>query len=427
MRAAQVRILIVDDELAQMRALCDTLGQHGYQTVGCGSGEVALQLMQAAENQAAAERAAAAAADAAGAEGKATAGVDDGLDVDSGPRFHLLLADLMMPGLDGIALVQAARAIDPDLACIIMTGEGTIGSAVQAMQVGALDYILKPFRVSAILPAIARALETRKLRIMNISLERRLREHAVQLVRINEELRAARQQADLANQAKSAFLSNMSHELRTPLNAILGFSQILTSESLPSSPAQKKQFAGNILQASRHLLRLINDILDLAKVESGALALESEPVALSQVLQECRTLVDPLARVRGVELRMTVDDNASVTADRVRLKQVLINLLSNAIKYNRDHGTVSVHCAQMGQERLRVSVQDTGAGLNEDQLAAMFQPFNRLGQEGGTQEGTGLGLVMTRQLVEKMGGELGVVSTPGMGSTFWVALPGCLA
>ncbi|WP_377703532.1 response regulator [Pseudoduganella sp. UC29_71] len=165
MTAAQVRILIVDDELAQMRALCDTLGQHGYQTVGCGSGEMALQLMQAAEDQAAAERAAAAAgaADAAGAdgadggEGNAIAAVDDGLDADDGPRFHLLLADLMMPGLDGIALVQAARAIDPDLACIIMTGEGTIGSAVQAMQVGALDYILKPFRVSAILPAIARA------------------------------------------------------------------------------------------------------------------------------------------------------------------------------------------------------------------------------------------------------------------------------
>ena len=417
MTPAMVRILVVDDELAQMRALCDTLGQRGYRTVGCGSGEEALQLMQAAEMQAAQ---AAMARRAGGAPG------DEDEDGDDGARFHLLLSDLMMPGLDGIALVQAARAIDPDLACIIMTGEGSIGSAVQAMQVGALDYILKPFRVSAVLPVIARALETRKLRIMNASLERRLREHAVQLVRINEELQVARQQADRANQAKSAFLSNMSHELRTPLNAILGFSQILASDHLPSSTAQKKQFAGNILQASRHLLRLINDILDLAKVESGALTLESEKVPLSQVLQECRTLVDPLARVRGVELRLTVGDNASVTADRVRLKQVLINLLSNAIKYNRDHGTVSVHCAEMGQERLRVSVQDTGAGLNEAQLAAMFQPFNRLGQEGGTQEGTGLGLVMTRHLVEKMGGEIGVVSTPGMGSTFWVALPGCL-
>ena len=419
-----VRILVVDDELAQMRALCDTLSQRGYQTVGCGSGEEALRLMQAVELKAAE----AVQARVTGAQGGGDANdeEEENEDEDDGARFHVLLSDLMMPGLDGIGLVQAARAIDPDLACIIMTGEGSIGSAVQAMQVGALDYILKPFRVSAVLPVIARALETRKLRIMNAILERRLREHAVQLVRINEELQVARLQADRANQAKSAFLSNMSHELRTPLNAILGFSQILASDQLPSSAAQKKQFAGNILQASRHLLRLINDILDLAKVESGALTLESEPVALSQVLQECRTLVDPLARLRGVELRLTVADNASVTADRVRLKQVLINLLSNAIKYNRDHGTVSVHCAEVDQERLRVSVQDTGAGLNEAQLAAMFQPFNRLGQEGGTQEGTGLGLVMTRHLVEKMGGELGVVSTPGMGSTFWVALPGCL-
>ncbi|MYN08186.1 hybrid sensor histidine kinase/response regulator [Pseudoduganella aquatica] len=389
-----IRILIADDELAQMRALCDTLSQYGYETVGCSSGEAALRLMQAAES--------------------------------GGQRFQLLLADLMMPGLDGIAVVQAARAIDADLACVIMTGEGSIGSAVQAMQVGALDYVLKPFRVSAILPVLARALETRKLRIMNASLELRLREHAVQLVRINEELQAARLQADRANEAKSAFLSNMSHELRTPLNAILGFSQILSSEQLPSTAAQKKQFAGNILQASRHLLRLINDILDLAKVESGALTLEPEQVPLAHVLQECRTLVDPLARLRGVEMRMAVPEQASVTADRVRLKQVLINLLSNAIKYNRDHGSVTVHCTEIDTERLRVSVQDTGAGLSEAQLAAMFQPFNRLGQEGGTQEGTGLGLVMTRHLVEKMGGELGVVSTPGLGSTFWLALPGCL-
>jgi signal transduction histidine kinase len=402
-----LRILIVDDELAHMRALCDTLGQRGYQTVGCGSGEAALAILR-------------------GESGGAAVG--DASHAPADAPFQVLLADLMMPGLDGIALVQAARAIDPDLACIIMTGEGTVGSAVQAMQVGALDYILKPFRVAVLLPIISRALETRNLRIMNASLELRLREHAVQLVRINEELQVARQQADRANQAKSAFLSNMSHELRTPLNAILGFAQILASEQLPSTPVQKKQFAGNILQASRHLLRLINDILDLAKVESGALTLVTESVGLSQVLQECRTLVDPLARMRGVELRLSVADGVSVMADRVRLKQVLINLLSNAIKYNREYGTVSVHCAQAeGGERLRLSVQDTGAGLDERQLEAMFQPFNRLGQEGGTQEGTGLGLVMSRHLVEKMGGELGVVSTPGMGSTFWVALPVCLA
>jgi signal transduction histidine kinase len=322
-----LRILIVDDELAHMRALCDTLGQRGYQTVGCRSGEAALSVLRGTG-----------VGEAAGGANQAPA---------EGP-FQVLLADLMMPGLDGIALVQAARAIDPDLACIIMTGEGTVGSAVQAMQVGALDYILKPFKVSVILPIIARALETRNLRIMNASLELRLREHAVQLVRINEELQVARQQADRANQAKSAFLSNMSHELRTPLNAILGFAQILASEQLPSTPAQKKQFAGNILQASRHLLRLINDILDLAKVESGALTLVTEQVGLSQVLQECRTLVDPLARMRGVELRLSVADGVSVMADRVRLKQVLINLLSNAIKYNREHGTVSVHCVEAG-------------------------------------------------------------------------------
>ncbi|SFU31744.1 hybrid sensor histidine kinase/response regulator [Pseudoduganella namucuonensis] len=399
------RILIVDDEVAHMRALCDTLGAHGYDTVGCASGAEAMQALQAWQ-----------ALQAMQAREP---------DPSQGGRFQLLLADLMMPGLDGIGLVQAARAIDADLACIIMTGEGTISSAVQAMQVGALDYILKPFKISAILPILVRALETRNLRIQNELLERRLREHAVQLVRMNEELRVARMQADRANQAKSAFLSNMSHELRTPLNAILGFAQILTSEKLVSTPAQKKQFANNILLGARHLLKLTNDLLDLAKIESGALSLDLERMALAPVLQECRTLVDPQARLRGIDLRVAVPELAWVTADRMRLKQVLINLMSNAIKYNREFGCVTVHCGAASGEQLRISVQDTGPGLNDEQVASLFQPFNRLGQEGGTQEGSGLGLVLTRHLVEKMAGEMGVVSTVGMGSTFWIALPGC--
>jgi CheY-like chemotaxis protein len=191
---------------------------------------------------------------------------------------------------------------------------------------------------------------------------------------------------------------------------------------MPTTPEQKAEFAGHILKSGRHLLTLINEILDLAKVEAGAVALSMEPVALSEVLAECRTMTGPLAAARGIRLHFPEDATAVVQADRTRLKQVLLNLLSNAVKYNRDGGVVTVECAPCGAGRLRVSVRDTGMGLGSEQMAALFQPFNRLGQEGGTQEGTGIGLVVTRRLVELMGGTIGVTSSPGAGSTFYIEL-----
>jgi CheY-like chemotaxis protein/anti-sigma regulatory factor (Ser/Thr protein kinase) len=214
----------------------------------------------------------------------------------------------------------------------------------------------------------------------------------------------------------------MSHELRTPLNAILGFAQILAADNLPTTPEQKKEFSGHILKSGRHLLTLINEILDLAKVEAGALTLSMEPVGLAEVLAECRTMIGPQAATRGIHVHFPDNAAALVQADRTRLKQVLLNLLSNAVKYNREGGEVVVECAACGPDRLRLSVRDTGMGLRPDQVAALFQPFNRLGQENGTQEGTGIGLVFTRRLVEMMKGEIGVTSTPGVGSTFWIEL-----
>jgi CheY-like chemotaxis protein len=219
----------------------------------------------------------------------------------------------------------------------------------------------------------------------------------------------------------------MSHELRTPLNAILGFAQILAADNLPTTQEQKKEFAGHILKSGRHLLTLINEILDLAKVEAGALTLSMEPVGLAEVLTECRAMIEPLAATRGIRVHFPAagaPENAAalVQADRTRLKQVLLNLLSNAVKYNREGGEVVVECTACGTDRLRLSVRDTGMGLRPDQVAALFQPFNRLGQENGTQEGTGIGLVFTKRLVGMMKGEIGVTSTPGVGSTFWIEL-----
>jgi len=257
---------------------------------------------------------------------------------------------------------------------------------------------------------------------LNEQLEQRVDERTLQLALANAELANANEEARSANQAKSAFLSSMSHELRTPLNAILGFAQILTSNTLPSTLEQKKEFANHILKSGRHLLTLINEILDLAKVESGTITLSMEPVALADILLECRTMIEPIAATRKVRVLFPDVDGAVVMADRTRLKQVMLNLLSNAVKYNRDEGAVVLTCDQCTPTRMRLSIQDTGNGLNPEQVASLFQPFNRLGQESGTQEGTGIGLVVTKRLVELMGGEIGVTSSPGVGSVFWIEL-----
>ena len=257
---------------------------------------------------------------------------------------------------------------------------------------------------------------------LNQELEVRVHERTMQLEMTNGELAMAMEEARSANYAKSAFLSSMSHELRTPLNAILGFAQILSSDRLPSTLEQKKEFAGHILKSGRHLLTLINEILDLAKVESGTVSLSLEPVGLDAILQECRDMIAPLASQRGIGMAFPDACPLNVLADRTRLKQILLNLLSNALKYNREQGQVAIECAPQAGGRVRISVRDTGVGLDAEQLALLFQPFNRLGQEGGTEEGSGIGLVVTKRLVELMDGNIGVSSAPGEGSIFWIEL-----
>lgn len=236
------------------------------------------------------------------------------------------------------------------------------------------------------------------------------------------ELNRAMAAAEQANLAKSDFLSSMSHELRTPLSAILGFAQLLESGTPQPTPTQQRSIA-QILQAGWYLLDLINEVLDLAMIESGKLSLSLEPVALADVLHECRAMIEPQARERGISVSFVqIDAPYFVRADRTRVKQVLINLLSNAIKYNRPDGTVVVECVAVGSDHVRIRVADTGIGLDCEQLQSLFQPFNRLGQEATTEQGTGIGLVVCKRLVEWMGGVIGVESTPGTGSVFWVDL-----
>jgi PAS domain S-box-containing protein len=237
----------------------------------------------------------------------------------------------------------------------------------------------------------------------------------------NVELESAKFVAEKANLAKSIFLSKMSHELRTPLNAILGFSQLLAAGPPAPTDTQVVRIT-QITKAGWYLLELINEILDLAVIESGKLSLSREAVSLAEVMFECQAMIEPQAQKHDIYINyLPFDHSWFANADRTRVKQILINLLSNAVKYNREHGTVVVECT-VTPERMRISIKDSGAGLPPEKLVQLFQPFNRLGQETGGEEGTGIGLVVTKQLVELMGGTIGVKSTVGVGSEFWIEL-----
>ena len=242
------------------------------------------------------------------------------------------------------------------------------------------------------------------------------------LLQTHRAMRDAKVAAESANLAKSEFLSNMSHELRSPLNAILGFAQLMDTGTPPPT-ADQKDSIDQIMQAGWYLLELINEILDLARIESGKLSMSPEPMSLAEVLADCLAMIEPQARARGIRVAWAGPaDDMHVRADRTRVKQVLVNLLSNAIKYNRENGLVEVSCETQPGGRVRVNVRDTGPGLSAEHLGQLFQPFNRLGQAGGAEEGTGIGLVVSKRLVELMGGEIGARSQVGEGSVFWIEL-----
>ncbi|MCK9394703.1 MAG: ATP-binding protein [Methylobacter sp.] len=254
------------------------------------------------------------------------------------------------------------------------------------------------------------------LKCLNDELEQRVQQRTELLLKAKEE-------ADRANSAKSEFLSRMSHELRTPMNAIMGFAQLLeTDRETPLTPDQADNI-NEILHAGQHLLELINEVLDLARIETGRVELSLEPVEVPSLIGECTALLQPLTVGRQIELKLDVDGIGTVQADRLRLRQILLNLLSNAVKYNRDKGSVLISCQSAAEDRVRIAVRDSGRGIPADALLRLFKPFERIESAYDGIEGSGIGLALSKRLVEAMGGSIGVESVAGAGSTFWIELP----
>lgn len=263
--------------------------------------------------------------------------------------------------------------------------------------------------------------------LFTLSTSRRAYKNSNQNIRLRieadfreEALRAAKNEAEHANEAKSIFLSNMSHELRTPLNAIIGYAQLLEHDE--SLNQKQRVNIKEISDAGELLLELVNQVLDLSSIEEGSLDVSIEPVVLQDVLQECKSLIQPLADRNHIRLDFTTEFTGGVMADHTRLKQIILNLLSNAIKYNHHNGMVDVRCSLAADNRVRIEVRDTGYGIPDNKLKSLFEPFNRLDINPKKIEGTGIGLTISKKLTEMMKGTLNVQSETGRGSTFWIEL-----
>ena len=373
--APLARILIVDDEAAQMNALCDTLTMEGYATTGFSAGQKALEVLREQE-------------------------------------FDLLLTDLMMPEIDGIELLRSAREIAPDLVGIMMTGHGTIDTAVKAMQAGALDYIVKPFRLNVILPVLNRALAVRRLRLENAQLAQSVRQRT-------RELENANRQLELVNKELESFSYSVSHDLRAPLRAVQGFCRIYMDDFGASIPKEGLELLDHVLAGSKRMGQLIEDLLEFSRLGRQPILRQIVPLdrIVARLVAEQREK-DPQ---RPIELR--VGSLGECEGDPSLIEQVLVNLISNAFKFTRgrDPAVVEIDRTQREAE-LVYFVRDNGAGFDMKYADKLFGVFQRL-HTTAQFEGTGVGLSIVHRIVDRHGGRIWAESEPEKGAAFFFTLP----
>ena len=381
------RLLIVDDEEAQMRALCNTLSAEGFVTRGCTSPEIALETLRS-------------------------------------EPFELLLTDLMMPGLDGIALMAAAKRIDPDIVGIVMTGHGTIDTAVKAMQAGALDYIQKPFRLKVILPVLQRGLEIRRLRAENSELRSaqatitRLNEELEQRVRDRtRELTQANQELAVANQSLESFSYSVSHDLRAPLRAVSGFAQIFVEEYGGTVPAEARALLDRVMQGGDRMSQLIEDLLAFARFSRQSLV--KRPMSLQPIVER---LVAELQSKQPKPAYVTIGELPECAGDAALLEQVLVNLLSNAFKFTREREPALIEVGSRREEgEVVYFVRDNGAGFDMKYASKLFGVFQRM-HSTEEFEGTGVGLSIVQRVIQRHGGRIWAEAAVGQGATFHFTL-----
>lgn len=365
----KTRLLIVDDNGPELRALCETLEDKGYETTCCETAGEALRRLQEA-------------------------------------RFDVMLTDLRMPDIDGIELVRRALEIDPDLVPVVITGQASIPSAVQAMQVGALDYVLKPFRIGAILPVLNRAVQVRQLRVENRDLQARL-------ARRNAELEAANRELD-------AFASRVAHDLREPVGLVRGFARMLYERGEDRLGVEGAEYLRHIIDSAEHADRLIRDLLTFARL--GDEPVQRRSLDLDRLVQRVRTMVELGAPGRRIEWR--IQALPEVRGDESLLQQVFFNLLSNAVKYTRTRELSRIGISYRLDPKLGhlISVRDNGVGFDRGQADRLFTPFQRL-HRAEQFEGSGMGLANVRRIVERHGGTVRAESIPGEGAVFSFTIP----
>jgi signal transduction histidine kinase len=332
-------------------------------------------------------------------------------------RPDIILADFALTNFDALRALDVLKKSGLIIPFIVLTGAVGEETMVECMRQGASDYIFKQ-HVRRLGPAVKRALEESELRRQKQDVEQSLREK-------NVELEEQCLRAEAASRMKSAFVANMSHELRTPLTAIIGFSELLVDGKMGHVCIEHLDLLQDIVGNAKHLLGLINDVLDMAKVESGTMTFRPERTSVVEVVGETVAGLRVLAAERRVSLVSDIRTAEIVAVlDRQRLKQVLFNYVSNALKFSLPGGRVTIRAIQENKASLRLEVEDTGVGIAPDEVSKLFQDFHQL--DGGLAkhvQGTGLGLALTKRLVEAQGGRVGVRSTPGEGSTFFAVLP----